>query len=94
MGVHTDLLSNFVILNIEGIAQATAALFLLQFLIGNFAGLNFERNCPSLLYAYFCFMFEFLTRVGKRINCAPITIRPSKTVNRFCDAVMMMLLSS
>ena len=52
--IHTDLLSDFTVPDVEGIAQTAATCFLLQFLIGDLARVCLERDGASFLDAEFC----------------------------------------
>jgi hypothetical protein len=47
LGVHTDFMHHRAVFDIEGIAQAAAAFFLLQFLGCDRAGKDLERNGMS-----------------------------------------------
>jgi site-specific recombinase len=62
-GIDTDLVRLRANFDVKGIAQATAAIFLLKFFIGNLAWTRFQRNVACGLNINLCVLCKFFARV-------------------------------
>ena len=63
--IDTNFVDVSAALDIEGVAQATAAFFVFQLLVGYRAGMGFQGNCASLVDCDFGVCCELLAAIGE-----------------------------
>jgi len=70
LGIDADFISRLAVLDVEGITQPTAALFLFEFLITDRARPGFERDGAGVFQRYLGGLGQIFSGIGDGDPCA------------------------